>query len=104
MIGQWGGSEARLFEVLKKDGAIVLQDYLAVALPWTKAPLINVIVGVVCREISAFIAEKLDALAYAGYVAVATGKQVSEYIEAIDSGDKDRIDKAADDLVHLGGL
>jgi hypothetical protein len=103
-IGQWDSTIQADFDLLKRDGAIVLQRELAALLPWTSLPIISTFVGAICGAISAIIIKYLDKLSYAAYVAVVTGKQVNEYIRAIDSGDKDRIGKAADDLVHLGGL
>lgn len=103
-IGQWEGSEAKFFDLLAKDGARVMQNYLAAQIPWTNAPIIRVITGFICSEISKFLAKNLDKLAYAGFVSVRVGSQMSDYIKAQDTEDKEIIDQTGSDFIHLGKL
>jgi len=101
-IGQEDPILSDLEQALITDGSHALQAALATALPWTGLPVISILVGFICDWVSNFIVTHLDQAGYAAYVAINTGKQVSAYYQAKQSGNETTIDKTGDTLVNLG--
>ncbi len=91
-----------LLKNLVTDGSSVLQAELAVALPWSALPVINFFVGLICTWVCNFIITNLDQAGFAIYVSIKTGRQVSEYFKAKQTGVQGDIDKTGDSLIHLG--
>lgn len=101
-VGQNSTAVNTVEDALKTDGAKVLEAQLATALPWTRLPFISFFVDMIIEHVVDLFVTKVDQAAFAIYVAVNTGKQVSDYVQAQAAGDTNEIDKAGDALIHLG--
>lgn len=101
-IGQDGPIMSTLESALESDGATVITTYLGTALPWTKLPILNNLTSMIISKFVTFIITFLDREIFAAYVALQTGKQVSDYIAAVSTGNQSAIDNAGDNLIHVG--
>lgn len=101
-IGQWPAAGQTFVNDLEDDGAKVLQMLVVAQVSWLGQWWIAWLVGLVCAAVSKSLIQGLDRLVYAGFVAIRIGKQVSDYVQASQSGDESAIDQDADHLIHLG--
>jgi len=104
VIGQDNKAIQYLEGRLETDGSRLLIAYLAVQLPWTRLPVISFFVDLIVKEAVHYSLTWADRAAYAAFVSVKTGVQVSAYVKAKQTGDKAAIDKAAENLIRLGGM
>lgn len=88
---------------LKNDGASALEAVLNVQLPWTKLPVVSVLVNMIVQKLVDIFIDEINKEAFALYVSIKTRKQVSDYLGAQQSGNQSAIDQAGDALIHLGG-
>lgn len=103
-IGQEDSAIQSAEAVLNTDGALALETIINVDLPWTKLPVISTIVNLVVEKLVSIFITEIDREAFASYVAIKTGKEVSDYIQAQTSGETSAIDQSGDALIHLGKI
>ncbi len=109
-IGQWSTTGQGIVDSLEVDGGIALKASLLALVPQMATviavPVVGGIfsdfIGFICNKISTILVQNIDRLVYAEYVAVAVGKQVSDYVQASQSGNESATDQAADNLIHVG--
>ncbi len=100
-IGQESTAVTAVKSVLATDGEMCITNDLAALMPWTALPVIDFFVHIIIDYVVNLFITQIDNVAFAGYVATKTGKQVSDYILAQDSGNQQSVDQSADGLIKL---
>jgi hypothetical protein len=101
-IGQENQSIKNDVNLLKTDGALVLTNLLKVDMPWTAAPIVSIFVGQIIDWVTNVIVGFGDNKAFALWLSVRTGKEVSVYLVDKQTGaTQSAIDAAGDALIGL---
>lgn len=89
-------------QALVTEGEKIVIAWLIAQLPWLGSAFLSPFVSFIAGLVVKFVVKELDHVAFAGYVAVKTGRQVTDFIKAVDLGDQQAIDQAAHDLIRIG--
>lgn len=102
-IGQSSQPVQDIESALISDGTAVIKAFIISKFSFLGIWFLSPITGFFAGVAAEFVITQLDRTAFSIYVAAKTGKKVGDYMSAVDSGNKDEIDKAGDALIHMGG-